>query len=241
MQQLARNRNQGGLKLQLPALKCKSLLVSRHLHEIGSIPFYFSFITRVNPTPPADCPCLKVILQNKSLLPLQLQQNTSSNLIHSFYVSQTETPWIMRLNPTADWRKIWTKISGTRMTSAAGSGLYLLVNGKTEHRRLMQTIGRADGVTCLHSGTPVETLEHKFSTCPRVAAAWTLLQRKTAPILQRMHALTFTDVLKPELNNIGLSRRTRILQLINGYINFINTVYRRIDVNALDFFLNCEV
>lgn len=121
------------------------------------------------------------------------------------------------------------------------SDLYLLVNGKTEHRQLMHTIGRADGASCLHCGALAETLEHKFSTCPRVAAAWVHLKRVAAPILQRMRALTINDVLKPELHNIGPSRRRKFLQLINGYIHFIDTVNGRIDVNALDFHLNCEV
>ena len=49
MQQLARSKENGGLKLQLPALKCKALLISRHLQEIDFLPYYNSFLHQVNP------------------------------------------------------------------------------------------------------------------------------------------------------------------------------------------------
>lgn len=51
MQQLARSRENGGLKLHLPALKCKALLINRHLQELRSLPYYNSLITQVNPSP----------------------------------------------------------------------------------------------------------------------------------------------------------------------------------------------
>ena len=66
MQQLARDREQGGLKLQLPALKCKALLINRHLREIESIPFYKSFLVQPNPNLvnlPTQFPCLKYICE----------------------------------------------------------------------------------------------------------------------------------------------------------------------------------
>src|SRR5450759_1800311 len=51
MMQLARSRENGGLKLQLPALKCKALAINRHLQEIESLPFYRSLLFHDNPRP----------------------------------------------------------------------------------------------------------------------------------------------------------------------------------------------
>lgn len=64
MHQLARCREAGGLKLHLPAMKCRALLLNRHVRDIDSLPFYKSFLNQNNPNPPSDCPCLKLILND---------------------------------------------------------------------------------------------------------------------------------------------------------------------------------
>lgn len=43
MLQLASERSNGGLRLQIPAIKCKSLLLNRYMQDIDSLPFYKSF------------------------------------------------------------------------------------------------------------------------------------------------------------------------------------------------------
>lgn len=241
LHQLARRWEHGGLKLQLPALKCKSLLMNRHLAEIESIPFYKSYLDLANPIPPADCPCLKTILQIYSRLPLPLQQNPSADLIHRYFVDQTEIPKVEQADQAADWPRIWKNIASKRIDSAARSGLYILVNGKTTHRRLMHRIGRADNGNCEHCIAVIETLQHKFSECPRVAPAWAYFQRRLTPYRNGWHPLHFEDLIKPALHNIGPTRRKKILILYNGYINYINSNNGRIDINDLEFYLTSEV
>ncbi|XP_055631125.1 uncharacterized protein LOC129771473 [Toxorhynchites rutilus septentrionalis] len=200
MQQLARPRKQGGLNLQLPALKCKALLINRQLQEIGSTPYYASFITQANPRlPPPNLPCLKTFLQTFPRLPPQIQLNPSSDQIHRLFIDQTAKPRVELRHPTVNWMRVWINIGSNKLTSAQRSNWYLLVNGKMEHRVLWHTIGRVDNEQCLHCNAARETLKHKLSECPRVSAAWTLLQRKVAATLNGSRRLIFDDLIQPIL------------------------------------------
>ena len=105
MVQLARSREEVGLKLQLPALNYKSLAVNRHLREIDSLPYYRSLIHHVNlrPVIPADLPDRRQILSSLSQILHQLQQNPSADLVHRHFVQQTDLPRVERNNPANDW------------------------------------------------------------------------------------------------------------------------------------------
>ena len=243
IQQLARDQEQGGLKLQLPALKSKALLINRHLREIDSIPFYKSFITQANPNPtaiPSQYVCLKFICEQLPHVPTAFQQNPSAGLLHRLIVGQqTETPKVMRNNQAVNWTSVWQNIAMRQLTSKQRSVLYLLVNEKIEHRKLMHTIRRADGEHCLHCGAAVETLQHKFSECQRVGAAWLLLKNKITTILRRQRTVIFEDLLRPSLEGAGRLQKINVLKLCSTYIEFVNGRDNQLDLQELEFNLNC--
>lgn len=242
LQQLSRLREKGGLKLQLPSLKCKALLINRHLKEIDSIPFYKPWILSENRGQPipADLPDLRTICQEYNQLPLQLQEQPTSDDIHRFFVGKTEIPKVERQHPTHRWPRIWKNIGSARLNAIQKSALYMLVNEKTDHRKLLFVIQRADGENCLHCNTAIETIQHKFCACPRVATAWAYLQQRIANIMPGRRRLNFNDLLRPALENIGRTLRDTILKTFISYISFINNVNNVVDIQALDFFLNCE-
>lgn len=243
IQQLARDHQDGGLKLQLPALKCKALLINRHLQEIDSLPFYESYLPHQginNQTVPADLPDLRMLCQQYMQLPPLIQQNPSSNLIHKFYVDQTEVPKVERENQHLNWRRAWRCISSRKIPSSIRSNLYMIINRKVEHRKLYYQIQRSNGEDCTHCGAAIETLKHKFSECTRVAESWALLQRKLSVILNSWRRLTFEDLIQPCLQNIVLSTRIKIMKLFAIYIYYINSINDRIDVSGLEFELDNE-
>jgi hypothetical protein len=115
---------------------------------------------------------------------------------------------------------------------------FVMVNEKTDHRRLLHKIGRASDPNCQFCQVSiVESLQHKFSGCPRVAAAWAHTQR-TVTILGGWRQLTFDDLLRPTLGNIAPANKVEILKIFIKYIGFVNlNVNNRIDVSELDFTL----
>lgn len=243
IQQLARDREQGGLKLHLPALKCRALLINRHLREIESIPFYKSFIVQANPNPanlPSQFPCLKYICVQFPQLPPMIQQNPSADLLHRLAVEQqTPVPKVERENPTVNWQQIWQNISMRQLSSHQRSMLYLLVNGKIEHRKLMLTMRRADGENCLQCGAAVETLKHKFSECRRVADAWLLVQNRITTILRGRASPSFDEFMRPSLEGIGKTRRKRALKVFIEFVMFASNARDAIDLQSLEFHLDC--
>lgn len=87
----------------------------------------------------------------------------------------------------------------------------------------------------------IETLQHKFCECPRVAPAWLILQRRVTTVLGGWQTLTFEELFRPTLNNIQERKRNEILRIFITYINFVNVaVNNRIDVGELDFILNLD-
>lgn len=240
MQQLVRSRENGGLKLHLPSIKCRALLVNRHLSEMDSLPYYHSILAQNTPVP-AEFPCLKLLSQQIPLLPDNIKQNPTSAQIHLFYLMQTEPPRVERNEPGRNWKRIWRNISTKKLTSKQRSDLYLLINEKTEHRRLMNIIGRNNDPNCQHCLRSIETLQHKFCECPRVAPAWSLVQRTVTTILGGWQRPTFDDLFRPTLVNIRETNRLRILKIFINYINFVNeSVNNRIDVNEVEFILNLD-
>lgn len=242
IQQLARPIEQGGLKLQLPMLKPKALLLNRHIRELDCIPFYNTFLSGVNnQAPPADLPCLKFILQTYPRLPAELQQHPSSDGIHRFYLNQTDQPRVEICHPTVEWKKVWRNIADKKLTSEQRSDWYVLVNGKTEHRSLWHTIRRADSDQCTHCNLTVETLKHKFSECMRVTAAWRHLHSVLETVLGGRRRLTFEDMVRPVLNNTSRRQRTTILKLLINYVTFVTRCDNAVDVGELDFYLRVEM
>lgn len=242
MQQLARQRDQGGLKLHLPALKARALLMNRHLQELASIPFYNSFITRANPRPvPADLPCLKIILQTYHNLPAQVQQNPSSDQLHRFYLDQTEQPRVEIRHPAVNWRRVWHNIGTRMLTPTQRSNWYLLVNEKLEHRQLWYIIRRADSEQCVYCNTAIETLKHKLSECPRVTAAWSHLQGVLTTIFDSRRRLSFEELIHPVLYNVVRRRRIEILKLLINYVTFVMNCDNMVDIGELDFSLRIDL
>lgn len=244
MYQLARDRDKGGLRLQLPAIKCKALLINRHMEEIEAMPFYKSFILQdparpVNP--PFGLPCLKLICQELPQLPPQIRESLTSNLLHQYFVEKTEIPRVERINPRVDWKLCWRNVNMKALNNYHRSSLFMIINEKTEHRNLMRRIGRADDAGCTHCSAVIETLHHKFCECPRVRTAWRLLQSKISSILHGWRQLSFEALLRPELRGIEKSKKVQILKLFSVYINYINEINGPIDIDDLNFHINNEV
>lgn len=243
MHQLARDRDGGGLGLQLPAMKCKALLLNRHVQEIASIPFYRSFLIQANPipvNPPAAFPCLKQVCQNFAQLPQNLQQNMSTDLLHHWYVEQqTELPKVQRNNPLVNWRRVWQNIALRGIAAPQRSELYVIVNEKTVHRRLLHIMHRTDGEDCEHCGAAIETVQHKFSECPRVLLAWEDVRRRIAAVYGGWRSLTFSELLRPSLEATNLQQITTILKIFVEFVCFVNRSDADIDRRALEFHLNC--
>ncbi|EDS36857.1 pol-like protein [Culex quinquefasciatus] len=97
----------------------------------------------------------------------------STDLLHHWYVEQqTELPNVQRNNPLVNWRRVWQNIALRGIAAPQRSELYVIVNEKTVHRRLLHIMHRTDGEDCEHCGAAIETVQHKFSECPRVLLAW---------------------------------------------------------------------
>lgn len=129
MHQLTRNREDGGLKLQLPAIKCKALLINRHLQEMTCMPFYKSFVEWDNRTPvsiPADLQCLRILHQQLGCIPQYIVLNPTAGSILRFFVEATEPPKVERNNPRHNWRRIWRNISDSKIPSKTRSELYMI-------------------------------------------------------------------------------------------------------------------
>lgn len=242
LQQLARDYAAGGLKLQLPALKCRSLILNRFIREIESMPFYQSILPQDDQnrvTIPADLPDLRGICQHIRLLPPLTRENPSSDGIHKFYLEQIEAPKVERENPNLNWKRVWMCINSRKFSSSTRSDLFMIINRKVEHRKLFYQIGRTDNESCTHCNALVETIEHKFSECPNVRAAWELLQMKLTTMLHGRR-LSFGNLIRPSLENISLTSRIKLLKLFAKYIIYVNTFNNRIDVAELEFLLDTE-
>lgn len=244
MHQLARPRENGGLKLQLLGLKSKALLVTRHSLELEAMPYYKSLLFPENGVPPpcpADLPDVRLFRQQQQSVSPHLLLNPSAALIHRALTEQTDEPKVERNNPNYNWPRIWKNIASPLLTSQQKSELYMIVNEKGCYRKLYHTIGRADDEVCQHCNNAVETIVHKYTECPRVVQAWNVLRRKVSTVIPGRRLLTFVDLLRPALDGIVHTKRAIILKLFISYINFVNSVHDRIDVQALDFHLFCEV
>ncbi|XP_062541857.1 uncharacterized protein LOC134209851 [Armigeres subalbatus] len=239
--QLIRKKEHGGLNLHVLACKSRSLATNRHLKEIDSIPYYKSLLFHAIPRPAMsiDNPDLKSILSNLSQIPHHIQQNPSADLIHRHFVQQSELPKVERNSPALDWPRAWRNIGMKELSSSQRSKLYLLVNGKIEHRKLLHVMQRVADENCQHCDIQVpETLQHKFCSCTRVGPAWTVLQQRLAGYTNGWRRLSFEDLMRPVLPGIGRAARVEILRLFVKYIVFVNECNDRIDVDALMFQLD---
>lgn len=241
MMQLARKREHGGVQLQLPALKCKSLAIHRHLREINSLPFYRSFLFHNNPRQinPMDHPDLRIILANLPQIPLPVQQNITAEQIHQHFIQQTEAPRVEQYTPTNDWQRTWRNVMSSQLSSLHRSTLFRAVNGKIEHRRILFVMRRVENEHCTFcDNATVETLQHKFSSCARVCPAWAILQQKIADIMNGWRRLSYDELIRPSLERIDSRRRIAILKLFAEYICYISNCSDRIDTQSLEHHLN---
>lgn len=239
MEQLARKREDGGLNLHLPAMKCRALLINRHLHEMAFLPYYSSFLTQAT-SPPADLSCLKLILDNFANLPFQIRQHPTAELIHRLFVGRTAKPKVEIAHPATNWPRVWRNIGNRKLLPSQRSFLYMWTNQKTYHRRLMFVMQRIDSEHCLNCSTVcIETIQHKFFDCPRVRAASQVLQQMLLHVIGRRRTLQVDDLLRPSLEGLTANKRFLIMKLLFIYITFIDQCNGRIDVDELKF--NFEV
>lgn len=244
MQQLARHRDQGGLKLHLPAFKCKALLINRFLHEINSLPYFSSFLQH---NPPqinsiTDLPCLKQILSNYENLPFQIRQHPTADAINRFFIERTDRPKVEIDNDNINWVRVWKNISSRGLSSAERSKLYLWVNQKVPHRRILFRMRRTDGEQCTLCTTVVETIRHKFFDCPRVRHAYGLLQQKLSAVIQRgRRNIDCNELIIPVLEQFPKRSITLALKLLVVYITFIESSNDRIDLEELEFAFEVNV
>uniref|UniRef100_A0A8D8D2K6 (northern house mosquito) hypothetical protein n=1 Tax=Culex pipiens TaxID=7175 RepID=A0A8D8D2K6_CULPI len=245
MQQLALPVELGGLNLHLPAFKCQALLVNRHLREIENLPFYNSFVSTTRNPPnlrivPTNCPCLKTVCSELPYLPSALQANPSANLLHAHYLNKIDKPKVVLENPTANWNRIWRNIAAKHLTSFERCHYYLLVNRKLSNQRLLHRMQRADSDMCPNCNNEPEDIPHKISTCPRVAAAWTVLQRRLRNIAQNRN-ISLTHLLQPTLFAIRRSVKVKVLKTFIQFVIFVSKDNNVIDINELEFHLDTEV
>lgn len=243
MAQLARRIEDGGLNLHLPAMKCKALLINRHIRDIDSLPFYESYLNQAN-RPRAnisELPCLKQMLDNIPILPFQIRQNPSADLVYRFFVKGTDRPKVEVANNNANWKRIWRNVSNRNLLPQQRSDLFLWVNQKTPHRRLLYTMNRTDGEQCIHCNAALETLQHKFFECPRVIDAYRSLQQKLSTLFGGQRTFQYADLMRPSLERIAAPSRTMIMKILINYITFIQECNGRVDVNELNFNLDVVV
>lgn len=244
MLQLARRKQDGGMNLHLPSMKCNSLIINRHLTEIDSLPFYQSCINQVNPIPAnviSNLPCLKLIISHLPNLPFQIRVHPSADLIHRLFVNQTDRPKVESDHPNCNWSRVWLNISTRELLSPQKSALYMWVNQKVPCRWLLFRMRRTDGEHCLHCAAPSETMEHKFFNCSRVQGAWRLLQRRLLEMTGRRRPFVCTELLRPSLEWTSAADKIMILKTLVNYFTFIESSNGRIDVDALKFHLDVEV
>lgn len=244
MPQLARRKEDGGINLHLPIFKCRALLLNSHLREHNVMPFYSSYLSRGNPTPAnttADLPCLKQILSNLAILPFQIRQHPTADAIYRLYVRGTDKPKVETANNNTNWKRVWRNIADRNLSPQQRSDLYMWVNQKMPHRRLLFIMRRTDGEQCIHCGIPIETLQHKFFECSRVRDAYGLLQQTLHALIGGQRTLQYADLLRPSLDRITTPTRRRILKILIEYIIFIEKCNGVIDVNELNFNLGVIV
>lgn len=240
IQQLALPIERGGLKLQLPSLKCKALLINRHLKELDSIPFYRTNILNPRPTLPTSCPCLVVIHQFLHTVPTPIQTNVSIDMFHRHFLNTIEPAKVERDNPQIEWKTVWRNISSKKLSSPERSWYYLLANGKVSHQHLLFRINRVNTPACLHCGAANEDLDHKFSTCPRVAEAWRCLTQLTT-LESSMRRISFRDLAQPTLKQVSRTNRIKIMKLFINYIKHVCNSENTIDVNRLKLELQLAI
>ena len=128
---------------------------------------------------------------------------------------------------------MWTNTHDRALTSTQRSSLYMWVNQKVPHRRLLHIMRRADSEHCLHCTAVLETIQHKFFGCPRLRDAFELLRRKLSTTTVR--PIQQEELLRPSLERMTKTARTRILEILLCYINFLEECNDRVDLNALIF------
>lgn len=208
------------------------------------MPFYKSFIDGNNTTPvtiPADLQCLRLLHHQLGYIPQNIQQNPCAGSILQFYLQATEPPKVEKNNPRHDWKRIWRNINDSKFSTKTRSELFMIVNEKIETRRLMNILGRTDGENCVHCGARVETVIHKYSECQRVTEAWALVQRRISTIAGGWRRFSFVDLLRPTLIGINRNNRIKILNLFSLYITFINLCNDVVDIDVLEFDIQCGI
>lgn len=239
--QLALPYEKGGLNLQLPSIKSKALLISRHLKEATSIPFYTSFISNTQNPPnlsslPANSPCLKQVCQEVSYLPDLIKDNPTSDVLHKHFLSLLEPPKVVGKYLNCDWMAVWRNIKSRYLSSSERSFYFILVNEKIAHGELLFRMQRVDSAICAFCNSCNESLVHKIAICPRVAPSWRILQRELVTIYPSK-TFSVEDLIRPSMK-INRNDKIKILKLFINYVICINESNNHIDTAALQSLLS---
>lgn len=220
--QLALPICRGGLNLHIPAIKCKALLINRHLSTTHSTPFTAAFLN--NPANieqiPSYCPCIKLICDEMIQLPNNLLQNLSSKAICEQIIQNMPDPPFAE-DENINWKRIWKNISNKYLISEEKSLYYLLVHRKIPCREIMHRIGRTDSPLCVNCNTGVnETIIHKFSMCNAIRPIWirilALMQARAGT-----NRLNFDTLSQPVLSFVSRNNRFSLMKMFINYIKVI--------------------
>uniref|UniRef100_A0AAG5DMJ3 Reverse transcriptase domain-containing protein n=1 Tax=Anopheles atroparvus TaxID=41427 RepID=A0AAG5DMJ3_ANOAO len=222
LQQLALPRDRGGLNLHIPEVKAIALLVNRYVAEQQSLEFGAQHISCVRNPPditsiPSSYPCLRSVVQRLAYAPSMLTKEPSTKGFSKLIVGRLPGPKILSQASTQiDWKMVWKKIHCKKLSSEQRSGLYLLVNGKISHGELLMKMGRTSSVSCMYC-IERDTLEHKFTLCTRVIAAWDLLQQCIRNVVPGFQP-SFQCLRFPVFAGITASQSYNVIRLFANYI-----------------------
>lgn len=184
---------------------------------------------------PLTYPCLRTVIQQLGYVPTSTHLTTC--LIRQTLTERLPEPKVVLETPSVNWRRIWRNIFGSsNLTSLQRSTLYLLANAKIGHGALLWRMNRVQTSSCSFCPS-IDTLEHKFACCSRVAGAWQLLQQCISLVIpgcSTASRFSFDLLRLPELSGICADKRSKILCLFANYvIHIIGNNDAAIDIDVL--------
>lgn len=211
----------GGLNLHIPAVTTLALMTNRYVMEQACLRVGAPHIRYAENPPditsiPSTYPCLRSVVQLLAYVPATMKSNPSTKALRKTLVERLPPAKIADASPNVMWKKVWKNIHCPKLSSEQRSALYLVANGKVQHGVLLMRMGRTVSSSCLFC-VGCDTLEHKFTSCNRVIAAWDLLQRCIRHIVPGCQ-YSFQCLRFPVLWGISPGQRETVLRLYANYI-----------------------